>query len=117
MLPSHVLENSCGHLVSIECKNGDFYNGILEKCDHFMNCKVIEGIIIKTNTEPPTQLKADVVFVKGNAIRCIRLSKEALDKPKSEKKQQYRKKNYSGNRGSQRGNRGRGRGRGNNNKS
>ena len=108
MLPSHVLENSCGHLVSIECKNGDFYNGVLEKCDHFMNCKVKESIIIKTNTNPPQQLKAEVVYVKGNSIKCIRLSKEALDKPKQDKKPF--KKRYNNNRGNQRGGRGRGRG-------
>eukprot|EP00835_Amoeboradix_gromovi_P001510 NODE_69_length_23719_cov_0.556689.p15 type:complete len:118 gc:universal NODE_69_length_23719_cov_0.556689:3359-3712(+) len=113
MLPSHVLENSCGHLVSIECKNGDFYNGVLDKCDHFMNCKVKDGIIIKTSSLPPTQLKAAVVFVKGSSIKCIRLSKDCLDKPKTDKKQFSRKR--GGQRGGSRGSRGRGRGRSRNN--
>eukprot|EP00834_Sanchytrium_tribonematis_P004506 NODE_225_length_12315_cov_1.300671.p9 type:complete len:121 gc:universal NODE_225_length_12315_cov_1.300671:9026-8664(-) len=113
MLPSHVLENSCGNLVSIECKNGDFYTGILDKCDHFMNCKLKDVVIVKPSQEPIVQLKAEDVYVKGNCVKCIRLNKEALDKPKSDKKSNYNKKNNrSGQRGGRGANRGRGRSRG-----
>ena len=52
----------------IECKSGDTYDGILLACDTFMNMKLQDVTISKTDGK---FIKCDEAFVRGNNIRAI----------------------------------------------
>ncbi|KAJ1830731.1 hypothetical protein LPJ63_004753 [Coemansia sp. RSA 2711] len=44
MLPLSLLNTAVGHPILVELKNGETYNGHLEKCDNFMNITLREVI-------------------------------------------------------------------------
>ncbi|MES1912493.1 MAG: hypothetical protein MHM6MM_004760 [Cercozoa sp. M6MM] len=98
MLPLSLLKASEGHPVLIELKNGESYNGKLESIDKWMNMKLVDVLFVSRSGEKFLQVPE--CFVRGNTVKYVRVSEEALADAKQ----------YEQQRAAQRGRRGRGRG-------
>ncbi|ORX74685.1 Sm-like ribonucleo protein [Linderina pennispora] len=103
MLPLSLLNAAVGHPILVELKNGETYNGHLEKCDNFMNITLRE--VIQTASDGDRFWRLPEAYVRGNTIKYLRIPDAVLDKVKED----MNKKRNMGSRGG-RGGRGRGQG-------
>ncbi|KAJ2359807.1 hypothetical protein H4S01_006003 [Coemansia sp. RSA 2610] len=103
MLPLSLLNTAVGHPILVELKNGETYNGHLEKCDNFMNITLRE--VIQTASDGDQFWRLLEAYIRGNTIKYLRIPDAAsvLDKVKED----MAKTRNMGNRGG-RGGRGRG---------
>ncbi|KAJ2876051.1 hypothetical protein GGH93_001079 [Coemansia aciculifera] len=101
MLPLSLLNAAVGFPILVELKNGETYNGHLEKCDNFMNISLRE--VIQTASDGDRFWRLPETYVRGNTIKYLRVPDAVLDKVKED----MLKNRNMGNRGG-RGGRGRG---------
>ncbi|PVZ96863.1 hypothetical protein BB558_001717 [Smittium angustum] len=104
-LPLSLLNAAMGHPILVELKNGETYNGHLEKCDNFMNLMLRE--VIQTSVDGDRFWRWSEMNIRGNTIKYFRIPDPVLDKAKEEEAN-----NRSNYRNDDRNRRGRGRGRG-----
>ncbi|KAI7834143.1 hypothetical protein BX661DRAFT_176702 [Kickxella alabastrina] len=107
MLPLSLLNAAVGFPILVELKNGETYNGHLEKCDNFMNITLRE--VIQTASDGDRFWRLLEAYIRGNTIKYLRVPDAVLDKVKED----MLKNRNMGNRGG-RGGRGRGGNRGGN---
>ncbi|OEU05687.1 Sm-like ribonucleo protein [Fragilariopsis cylindrus CCMP1102] len=97
----------------VELKGGDTYNGRLVSCDSWMNMNLSD--VVCTSKHGDKFWKLPSCYIRGSAIKYLRLPPDLLDTAKEKVEEDERRnkiqreQNYGG-RG--RGGRGRGRGRG-----
>ncbi|KAJ2767370.1 hypothetical protein IWQ57_003975, partial [Coemansia nantahalensis] len=82
MLPLSLLNTAVGHPILVELKNGETYNGHLEKCDNFMNITLRE--VIQTATDGDRFWRLPDAYVRGNTIKYLRIPEAVLDKAKED---------------------------------
>lgn len=70
--------------VSIELKTGECYNGYILTADYFMNFKMRDVTI--TSPDGEKFYHVDECFVRGNNVKYVRVSEEALEKAEANKK-------------------------------
>ncbi|OMJ84394.1 hypothetical protein SteCoe_14466 [Stentor coeruleus] len=78
MLPMQVLYGAIGSAVSIELKSGECYNGYIQYADYYMNFKLYDVTI--TEAEGDKFFHIDECFVRGNNVKYVRVSEEAVTK-------------------------------------
>ncbi|KAJ2077391.1 RNA processing protein [Coemansia sp. RSA 988] len=115
MLPLSLLNTAVGHPILVELKNGETYNGHLEKCDNFMN--IILREVIQTDSDGDRFWRLPEVYIRGNTIKYLRIPDAVLDKVKEDMVNNRGQGSRGGRGGRGRGGRGgdsssRGRGRG-----
>ncbi len=66
----------------METKNGELFDGILDKIDYYMNIKLKEVTV--TNLATKKQRNCDEAFLKGNGIKGIKLEKDFIESYKQE---------------------------------
>ncbi|PIA19631.1 Sm-like ribonucleo protein [Coemansia reversa NRRL 1564] len=115
MLPLSLLNTAVGHPILVELKNGETYNGHLEKCDNFMN--IILREVIQTDSDGDRFWRLPEVYIRGNTIKYLRIPDAVLDKVKEDMATNRSQGTRGGRGGRGRGGRGgdsssRGRGRG-----
>ncbi|KAJ2660331.1 RNA processing protein [Coemansia sp. RSA 1200] len=101
MLPLSLLNAAVGYPILVELKNGETYNGHLEKCDNFMNISLRE--VIQTASDGDRFWRLVETYIRGNTIKYLRIPDAVFDKVKED----MLKNRGMGNRGG-RGGRGRG---------
>ncbi|KAJ2571467.1 hypothetical protein IW140_001647 [Coemansia sp. RSA 1813] len=101
MLPLSLLNAAVGYPILVELKNGETYNGHLEKCDNFMNISLRE--VIQTASDGDRFWRLAETYIRGNTIKYLRIPDAVFDKVKED----MSKNRNTGNRGG-RGGRGRG---------
>lgn len=84
----------------MEVKNGETFNGVLLKCDIWMNLHLSE--VIQTSADGNRFWKLAETFIRGSTIKFVRLPEEVMDNAK-----ELNKRPQGPRRGGQRG-RGRG---------
>ncbi|KAJ1675073.1 hypothetical protein EV182_001990, partial [Spiromyces aspiralis] len=106
MLPSTLLNTAVGHPILVELKNGETYNGHLEKCDNFMNLSLRE--VILTSVEGDRFWSLSETFIRGNTIKYLRIPDEVIEKVREEmnKKREATASQRGGAAGGNRGGRG-----------
>ncbi|KAJ3289073.1 RNA processing protein, partial [Borealophlyctis nickersoniae] len=77
MLPLSLLTTAEGHPILVELKNGETYNGHLEKIDTFMNIVLHEVICTGANGDRFWRLPE--IYIKGNTIKYLRVPDECID--------------------------------------
>ncbi|GLE03355.1 hypothetical protein PINS_up012245 [Pythium insidiosum] len=77
MLPLSLLKTAQGQPMLVELKNGDTYNGNLVNCDTWMNINLRE--VICTSKDGDRFWKMPECYIRGNAIKYIRVPNEILD--------------------------------------
>ncbi|KAJ1643104.1 hypothetical protein LPJ64_005098 [Coemansia asiatica] len=128
MLPLSLLNAAVGFPILVELKNGETYNGHLEKCDNFMNITLRE--VIQTASDGDRFWRLIEAYIRGNTIKYLRVPDAVLDKVKEDMTKNRNMNNRGGRggrgrgggggtsgRGSSAGGRGRSRGGGNANNS
>ncbi|KAI9475038.1 hypothetical protein BX667DRAFT_469461, partial [Coemansia mojavensis] len=105
-LPLSLLNTAIGHPILVELKNGETYNGHLEKCDNLMNITLRE--VIQTASDGDRFWRLSESYIRGNTIKYLRIPDTAtvLDKVKED----MTKARNSAPRGGRGGRGGRGRG-------
>jgi U6 snRNA-associated Sm-like protein LSm4 len=83
MLPVQLLKNSKNRKISVQIKNGDNINGILENIDNFMNLK-IKNITYSDKTGK-NFFQAEEIYIRGNSISSINFEEDLLDNIEKEK--------------------------------
>lgn len=78
VFPIKVLNASEGQYLMADLKNGSTVNGTLLEIDRFMNLKIENAVI--TSKDGDKFHKAQEYFIRGNAIKYIRLAETALSK-------------------------------------
>lgn len=76
MLPTAILRNCAKKVVSIELKNGETYNGTLVRVDTWMNTVLSD--ITWTSKQGDHFRKIREACIRGNSIRCFRMTDDAL---------------------------------------
>jgi U6 snRNA-associated Sm-like protein LSm4 len=71
MYPLTVVRISKGSRVRVELKNGDVYEGVLSKCDLWMNLLLKNSLLNAERT-------VKECYVKGYSIRTLSLEKKYL---------------------------------------
>ena len=117
MLPLSLLTSAKGNPMLIELKNGDTYNGRLVNADTWMNINLED--VICTSREGDRFWKLNECYIRGTAIKYLRIPDEIIDmvaddEAAKEKKNRFTHRgrgrvNTHGGRGRGRGGRGRGR--------
>ncbi|EEB07945.1 U6 snRNP-associated protein Lsm4 [Schizosaccharomyces japonicus yFS275] len=102
MLPLTLLNAAQGRPILVELKNGETFNGHLEKCDNYMNLTLQE--VIQTMPEGDKFFRMPECYIRGNNIKYLRVQDELVEQVA---KQQSQHRENRSNRF-----RGRGRGRG-----
>ncbi|KAI9505190.1 hypothetical protein GGI25_002238 [Coemansia spiralis] len=102
MLPLSLLNAAVGYPILVELKNGETYNGHLEKCDNFMNITLRE--VIQTASDGDRFWRLVEAYIRGNTIKYLRVPDAVLNKVKED----MTKNRSTGNRGGRGGSRGRG---------
>ncbi|KAJ5078183.1 u6 snRNA-associated sm-like protein lsm4 [Anaeramoeba ignava] len=77
MLPLSILRTTIGFPIQIQIKTGEAYNGKLSNCDNRMNLLLEE--VICTSKDGDRFWKMKEVYIRGSALRDIRIQKEALE--------------------------------------
>lgn len=77
-----LLNAAVGSPILVELKNGETYNGHLEKCDNFMNITLRE--VIQTDSDGGRFWRLGEAYVRGNTIKYLRVPDSVLDKAKEE---------------------------------
>ncbi|KAJ2225953.1 hypothetical protein IWW45_007662 [Coemansia sp. RSA 485] len=101
MLPLSLLNAAVGFPILVELKNGETYNGHLEKCDNFMNITLRE--VIQTASDGDRFWRLIEAYIRGNTIKYLRVPDAVLDKVKEDMTKNRNMNNRGG-----RGGRGRG---------
>jgi len=121
MLPLSLLRTTQGHMMLVEVKSGETYNGQLVSCDTWMNLNLRE--VICTSRDGERFWRMPECYVRGNTIKYLRIPDEVIDlvqeeapqKPEKQKKDRRGKGGKGGNKregkGGKEGGRGRGEGR------
>ena len=120
-LPLTLLRAASGAPLLVELKNGDTYNGRLLSCDTFMNLNLTD--VICTAADGERFWKLPTCYIRGSAIKYLRLPPELMDQAEDMEKEELsrgggrgrgrgRDGGGRGGRGGGRGRDGRGRGRG-----
>ena len=102
----------------MELKSGETYNGRLVSCDAWMNINLRD--VVCTSPDGDQFWKLATCYIRGSAVKYLRLPPDLLEKAEAEEKQQQQEHHYNsrgggGGRGRGRsgsGGQGRGRGRG-----
>lgn len=105
-----LLNVAAGSPLLVELKGGDTYNGRLVSCDSWMNMNLRD--VICTSKDGDRFWKLPSCYIRGSAIKYLRLPPNLLDKAKEQAaadEQQHHHHRGGGGRG---GYQGRGRGRG-----
>ena len=71
-----VVAGAVGTAVSIELKSGECYNGYVVKGDYFMNFLLRDVTITSASGE--RFWKVGQCYVRGNAVKYVRVAEEAL---------------------------------------
>lgn len=77
MLPLSLLKAAESRPMLIELKNGDTYNGRLVNCNMFMNICLRD--VICTSRDGDKFWKLPECYIRGNAIKYLRLPEEIID--------------------------------------
>jgi len=115
-LPLSLLKAAVGSPVLVELKGGDTYNGRLQSADAWMNMNLQE--VICTSSTGDRFWKLPACYIRGSAIKYLRLLPAVLDQAVEEEAQSGSSSGgrggggYQGRGGGREGGRGRGRGRG-----
>ncbi|KAG7345965.1 LSM domain containing protein [Nitzschia inconspicua] len=113
MLPLTLLNVSTGSPLLVELKGGDTYNGRLVSCDSWMNMNLRD--VICTSKDGDRFWKLPSCYIRGSAVKYLRLPPELLEKAKvasAQEQQQHHQSYHPRGGGSGRGRDGGGRGRG-----
>ncbi|KAG7365464.1 LSM domain containing protein [Nitzschia inconspicua] len=114
MLPLTLLNVSTGSPLLVELKGGDTYNGRLVSCDSWMNMNLRD--VICTSKDGDRFWKLPSCYIRGSAVKYLRLPPELLEKAKvasaQEQQQHHHQSYHPRGGGSGRGRDGGGRGRG-----
>jgi U6 snRNA-associated Sm-like protein LSm4 len=86
VLPSLLLTSAKKSPILVELKNGEAYNGYLEKSDQWMNLHLND--VICTSPDGDRFWKLSECFIRGTTIKYIRISDEVMEKSKAEQKRQ-----------------------------
>ncbi|KAL6068825.1 U6 snRNA-associated Sm-like protein LSm4 [Balamuthia mandrillaris] len=78
MLPLSLLQTGVGHIVLVELKNGETYNGNLVNCDGWMNINLRE--VVCTSRDGERFWRIPQCYIRGNTIKYINFPKEIIDK-------------------------------------
>lgn len=78
MLPMTSLQGGLSTAVMVELKSGECFNGYLSKVDYFMNIKLTE--VIHTDPTGESFRRVDECFIRGNQIKYIKVTPEAIQK-------------------------------------
>ncbi|CCF59619.1 hypothetical protein KAFR_0H02100 [Kazachstania africana CBS 2517] len=70
-IPIKLLNESQGHIISLELNNGDTYRGKLLTNEDNMNLQLRDTIV--TNAQTNKQTKMDHVFIRGSQIKFLSL--------------------------------------------
>jgi U6 snRNA-associated Sm-like protein LSm4 len=81
VFPIKLLSCAEGQYLMADLKNGSTINGTLIEIDRFMNLKIENAVI--TSKDGDKFHKAQEYFIRGNAIKYIRLPDAALTKATS----------------------------------
>lgn len=73
-----ILYGALDTAVSIELKTGECYNGYIQSADYFMNFKLKDVTI--TSLDGKIFHRIDECFVRGNTVKYVRVSNEAVTK-------------------------------------
>ncbi|EPX72444.1 Lsm2-8 complex subunit Lsm4 [Schizosaccharomyces osmophilus] len=103
MLPLTLLNAAQGRPILVELKNGETFNGHLEKCDTYMNLTLHE--VIRTMPDGDRFFRLPECYIRGNNIKYLRIQDEVLEQVG---KQQAQQRETRGSRFRGRGQRGRG---------
>ncbi|KAJ2290648.1 hypothetical protein IW141_003149 [Coemansia sp. RSA 355] len=106
MLPLSLLNTAVGHPILVELKNGETYNGHLEKCDNFMNITLRE--VIQTDSDGDRFWRLSEAYIRGNTIKYLRIPDAVIDKVKEDMTKSRNSNNRGGRGGRGRGGAGRG---------
>lgn len=110
MLPLALLTSSQKSPVLVEVKSGETFNGTLVRCDIWMNLYLED--VIRTSADGEKFWKISQTFIRGVAVKYVRLPEESLNNAKviNKKMSDLRRANQPENNKSVRGNSKRGRG-------
>uniref|UniRef100_A0A7S3K442 U6 snRNA-associated Sm-like protein LSm4 n=1 Tax=Aureoumbra lagunensis TaxID=44058 RepID=A0A7S3K442_9STRA len=109
MLPLSLLSAAKGNPMLIELKNGDTYNGRLVSSDSWMNINLQD--VICTSREGDRFWELKECYIRGSAIKYLRIPDEVLDAAQEDEAHKEKRKGF-GQRGRVNFGRGGGRGRG-----
>lgn len=109
-LPLSLLKAATGSPLLVELKGGDTYNGRLVSCDAWMNMNLRD--VICTSKDGDRFWKLPFCYIRGSAIKYLRLPPDLMDKAAEIEEKEQRQQNTRGGRGGRGPGRGRGRGRG-----
>ena len=87
MLPLSLLSSAKGNPMLIELKNGDTYNGRLVSADTWMNINLED--VICTSREGDRFWKLKECYIRGNAIKYLRIPDEIIDMVQDEKEKKF----------------------------
>mmetsp|Transcript_9892 Transcript_9892/g.15223 ORF Transcript_9892/g.15223 Transcript_9892/m.15223 type:complete len:140 (-) Transcript_9892:317-736(-) len=111
MLPLSLLRAAIGSPLLVELKGGDTYNGRLVSCDAWMNMNLRD--VICTSRDGDRFWKLPSCYVRGSAVKYLRLPPDLLERAAEQDAQQQSQQQNRYNNGGRGGGRGRGgRGRG-----
>ncbi|GAX13120.1 U6 snRNA-associated Sm-like protein LSm4 [Fistulifera solaris] len=85
MLPLSLLRAATGSPLLVELKDGTTYNGRLGTCDAWMNMNLTD--VICTSATGERFWKLPSCYIRGSAIKYLRLSDAALEKAVEDEKE------------------------------
>jgi U6 snRNA-associated Sm-like protein LSm4 len=77
-LPISLLKACVGQAMLVEIKSGETYNGTLVSIDGFMNLCLSD--VILTSPKGDTFWKMNEVYIRGNAVKYLRIPDDVLEK-------------------------------------
>eukprot|EP00545_Synedropsis_sp_CCMP1620_P010335 CAMPEP_0119005730 /NCGR_PEP_ID=MMETSP1176-20130426/1897_1 /TAXON_ID=265551 /ORGANISM="Synedropsis recta cf, Strain CCMP1620" /LENGTH=178 /DNA_ID=CAMNT_0006957571 /DNA_START=122 /DNA_END=659 /DNA_ORIENTATION=+ len=78
MLPLSLLKCATGSPLLVELKSGETYNGRLVSCDAWMNMNLRE--VICTSKDGDKFFKLPTCYIRGSAVKYLRLPPDLVDK-------------------------------------
>eukprot|EP00633_Aureoumbra_lagunensis_P007601 CAMPEP_0197316048 /NCGR_PEP_ID=MMETSP0891-20130614/40700_1 /TAXON_ID=44058 ORGANISM="Aureoumbra lagunensis, Strain CCMP1510" /NCGR_SAMPLE_ID=MMETSP0891 /ASSEMBLY_ACC=CAM_ASM_000534 /LENGTH=156 /DNA_ID=CAMNT_0042805321 /DNA_START=46 /DNA_END=517 /DNA_ORIENTATION=- len=90
MLPLSLLSAAKGNPMLIELKNGDTYNGRLVSSDSWMNINLQD--VICTSREGDRFWELKECYIRGSAIKYLRIPDEVLDAAQEDEAQKKKEK-------------------------
>merc|ERR1719345_431623 len=95
MLPLSLLRTAQCHMMLVEVKSGETYNGHLVSSDTWMNLNLRE--VICTSRDGERFWRMPECYVRGNTIKYLRIPEEVIqkvvDEPVPERKQYQKRDN------------------------
>eukprot|EP00522_Entomoneis_paludosa_P002291 CAMPEP_0172471732 /NCGR_PEP_ID=MMETSP1065-20121228/67970_1 /TAXON_ID=265537 /ORGANISM="Amphiprora paludosa, Strain CCMP125" /LENGTH=163 /DNA_ID=CAMNT_0013229845 /DNA_START=510 /DNA_END=1002 /DNA_ORIENTATION=- len=95
MLPLTLVKAASGSPLLVELKDGDTYNGRLVSADAYMNMNLSH--VICTASDGSKFYKMDTAYIRGSAIKYLRLPPNVLDQAKDMAQKENNKENNSSN--------------------